>query len=144
MTDFQGANAAILIGERLLTLLRDDLPDIDWPGWWDLPGGGREGEEQPEDTILREIREEVGLALHPGLLGWRRAFPSVTRPGSTSWFFAIELPAKTEADIVLGCEGQGWRLVAPGLFLEDPKAIPYLQDRLRVWLAERDRPSGPG
>ena len=146
MADFHGAKAAILIGERLLTILRDDVPHIDWPGWWDLPGGGREGEELPEETILREISEEVGLTLTPGSLGWRRPFPSITKAGSVSWFFVIELAAEAEAeaDIVFGDEGQGWRLVEPGSFLEDQQAIPYLKERLRVWLAEREGPSGPG
>jgi 8-oxo-dGTP diphosphatase len=125
MSGFHGAKAAILVGGRLLTLLRDDLPGIDWPGWWDLPGGGREGAETPDETILREIREEVGLDLPAAALGWRRSFPSGTRPGLTSWFFGI----------------QEWRLVAVGDFLDNARAIPFLRERVRLWL---DDDPGPG
>lgn len=60
---FHGAKAAILIGDRLLVTLRDDFDWIDFPGHWDLPGGGREGDESPRETAARETREEVSLDL---------------------------------------------------------------------------------
>ena len=141
MSGFHGAKAAILVGGRLLTLLRDDLPGIDWPGWWDLPGGGREGAETPDETVLREIREEVGLDLPAAALGWRRSFPSGTRPGLTSWFFGIRLGVQHQDRITLGCEGQEWRLVAVGDFLDNARAIPFLRERVRLWL---DDDPGPG
>lgn len=133
-TAFHGAKAAVLIGDRLLMLQRDDLPWIGWPGWWDLPGGGREGDETPVATILREIREEVGLVIDPAQVGWRRAFPSATVTGMQSWFFVIHLSPHTEADIVLGDEGQGWHLGTVEDFLSRDDAIPFLKERLRAWL----------
>lgn len=60
-------NASALIhdghGRYLLHLLhlRDDLPGIWEPGAWSLLGGGREpGDASLEDTVRRELREEVG------------------------------------------------------------------------------------
>ncbi len=142
-TEFDGAKAALLIGQRLVTILRDDIPAIAWPGWWDLPGGGREGAERPEDTIIREVREELGLALDPVQLGWRHAFPSATRAGSWSWFFVAHLPASAETQIVFGNEGQAWRLVAVEDFLDDARAIPHLKERLQIWQVDRGRPGRP-
>ena len=136
MGDFHGAKAAILLDDMIVTVLRDDIPQIAWPGWWDLPGGGRDGKESPEETVLREIREEIGLVIGPEALGWRRAFPSATLAGATSWFFVIHLSPLRAAEIVLGDEGQEWRLVSIGDFLANDHAIPFLQDRLRVWLTE--------
>lgn len=133
---FHGAKAGILVGGRLLTVLRDDIDGIDWPGWWDLPGGGREGEETPEQTVLREIREEVGLVIAVDALEWGRAFPSATKAGTVSWFFGVRLDAGRAAEIVLGDEGQEWRLVPVGEFLDNPRAIPFLKQRLKVWLDE--------
>lgn len=48
---------------RVLLFLRDDLPQIPYPGMWDVPGGHVEAGETPRECIVREIREEMGLAL---------------------------------------------------------------------------------
>ena len=60
---FVGAKLALFLGDHLAVILRDDRPDIPWPGRLDLPGGGRDGDENPQDCVLRETREELGLAL---------------------------------------------------------------------------------
>jgi 8-oxo-dGTP diphosphatase len=135
--DFHGAKAAILIGDDLLITLRDDRPDIPYPNLWDLPAGGREGDETPEQTVLREIREEVGLLIPDDRIIWRRVFPSHSRDNAPGWFFVIRLPAGAAADIVFGDEGQGWRLTPPADFLTRTDAIPFLQQRLQVWLDEQ-------
>jgi 8-oxo-dGTP pyrophosphatase MutT (NUDIX family) len=33
------------------------------PSYWLLPGGGREGDETPEQCLLREVQEETGLTI---------------------------------------------------------------------------------
>ena len=137
---FHGAKAAIFVGDRLVTVLRDDIAGIEWPGWWDLPGGGREGDETPEETVLREIREEVALVIPPEALLWRRSFASATKVGTQSWFFVARLSPHAEADIVLGDEGQEWRLVAVGDFLDNARAIPFLRERVRLWLDDDPGP----
>ena len=75
---FRGAKMAILRGDSVLALLRDDRADIPWPGHWDLPGGGREGSETPAACALRETREELGLALPEAALSWGRRFRAGT------------------------------------------------------------------
>ena len=54
---FHGAKLVLTCGDGLLLLLRDDIPTIQWPGHWDLPGGGREGDETPEACALRELED---------------------------------------------------------------------------------------
>lgn len=138
MTGFIGAKAAILIGDRLLVTLRDDRPDIPCPNMWDLPGGGREGDEAPEETMIRETREEVGLDLTGVPVLWRRRFPSAHVPGAFVWFHVLRLPARAEGDIRFGDEGQGWRLVTPAEYRRLPDAIPYLRDRFFLWFDGRE------
>lgn len=39
---FDGTKLFLFLGEELLTIRRDQRPDIPWPGRLDVPGGGRE------------------------------------------------------------------------------------------------------
>jgi 8-oxo-dGTP diphosphatase len=48
---------------RLLIYLRDDKPEIPFPNHWDLFGGHLENNETPEQGLVREIREELGIEL---------------------------------------------------------------------------------
>lgn len=135
MNDFAGAKLVLLIGDRLLTLLRDDRSDIVFPNSWDMPGGGREGEESPEDCVLRELHEEFGLSLRPDALAWRGLYDSPTTPGLPAWWFAARLPAHTEREIVFGDEGQRWALMRPEDWLAEPRVIGHFRARVRAGLA---------
>lgn len=46
----------------LLTLRNDPKPDID--NKWQIPGGGLEFAETPEQTLHREVREELGTEIN--------------------------------------------------------------------------------
>ena len=46
--DFIGAKLALFLGDHLVIILRDNIPNIPWPGRLDLPGGAREGNESPK------------------------------------------------------------------------------------------------
>ena len=131
MDDFGGTKLVLLIGVRLLTILRDDKADIPWPGFWDLPGGGREAGESPEACVLRETREEIGLALPASALFWRKPVASRSAPGRTSHFFAARLPEGAEREVVFGNEGQEWRVVAPEWFINHPRAVPHFRPIVR-------------
>lgn len=131
---FSGAKLALFLGSDLLVILRDDRPDIPFPGHWDLPGGGREGQETPETCILRETREEVGLQLHPSDLVWAKSYQ---RPHGRVWFFAAHLPASARAGVTFGSEGQGWRLVSPADYCADSLAVPYFVEQLCGYLEHR-------
>ena len=49
--EFSGCKIALLCDDKLLTILRDDISTIPWPNMWELPGGGREGEETPFECV---------------------------------------------------------------------------------------------
>jgi 8-oxo-dGTP diphosphatase len=49
--------------KQVLLFLRDDKMDIPFPNMWDVPGGHVEDNETPDQCIVREMDEEMGLAL---------------------------------------------------------------------------------
>lgn len=114
-----------------MLILRDDLPGLPFADHWDLPGGGREGDETPEETLAREVREEVGLDMAAARPLWRRRYPAVNRPGAHVWFFVAAMEAEAEGRIVFGDEGQRWALMAPDEVLSLSKIVPSFPGRLR-------------
>jgi 8-oxo-dGTP diphosphatase len=57
----------ILIRDGEVLLVRSSSPLINPPLWW-LPGGGIDFAESPEETLLREFREETGLSIKDPVL----------------------------------------------------------------------------
>jgi len=54
-----GAHAVALTPAGLIVLVK-----LRYAEGWRLPGGGRREDEQPEDAVLRELREEIGMMGH--------------------------------------------------------------------------------
>jgi 8-oxo-dGTP diphosphatase len=62
-------------------LLARNSSASEFPGLWGLPGGGVEQGEHPDDTVVREFREETGLDVR--ILGLREVTADVSRLPST-------------------------------------------------------------
>ena len=60
----QGCSIIFVNEQRqVLLFLRDDFPHIPYPNTWDVPGGHVEQGETPDECIVREMKEEMGLDL---------------------------------------------------------------------------------
>ncbi|MAZ25674.1 MAG: DNA mismatch repair protein MutT [Cytophagaceae bacterium] len=128
---FEGAKVMLFLGGDLLVIRRDQTEGIPWPGYLDFPGGGREGDERPEDCALRETREEVGLELSEELLEWGHQHGYAV-------FFAAHLPADRARDIRFGDEGYGWQLMPPEEYAARDDAIPHFRALLTAYLEGRN------
>ncbi|KAB7646140.1 NUDIX domain-containing protein [Polymorphobacter fuscus] len=132
--DFGGAKLAALHDGGLLAYRRDDRPELPFPGMIDLPGGGREGDESPEDCALRELAEEFGIVVPSARIHYRRAY--LLGDGATvSHFLAVRLTAEEVASVQFGDEGQDWALMPVADFIDDAEAVPRLREWLRHYLA---------
>ena len=132
--DFTGCKLAYLLDDKLLVYLRDHLPTIPFPGHWDLPGGGREGDESPEACILRELSEEFAITLPRTRLLYKRAYANHTN-NSQSFFFAAQGTQAEIDKIRFGTEGQHWRMMPINEFISHKNAVPPLVARLNDYLA---------
>ena len=136
ISDFTGCKIALFCDDRILTILRDDKSNIPWPNMWELPGGGREGDESPFECVAREVYEELGIHLTKDCLHWSKVYPSMLFEGKESVFLVGKLRQEQFDSIVFGDEGQGYRLMSIEEFLSSDKVVPQLQDRVRDYLEE--------
>ena len=56
-------SAILLDGDDQILFLRRSRDDDFMPGSWDIPGGGLDYGEDPEEGLRREIMEEAGLKI---------------------------------------------------------------------------------
>ena len=136
ISDFTGCKIALFCGDKLLTILRDDKSNIPYPNTWELPGGGREGDENPFECVAREVYEELGIYLTEDCLLWSKVYPSMLFEGKESVFLVGKLRQEQYDSIVFGDEGQGYKLMGIEEFFGSDKVVPQLQDRVRDYLEE--------
>ena len=132
--DFQGCKIALICGDKVLTILRDDKDDIPCPNMWELPGGGREGNESPFECAAREVYEELGIHLDEDCLLWSKIYPSVIFKDKQSVFMVGQLSQDQFDSITFGDEGQAYKLMNIEEFLTSSQVVPQLQGRLRDYL----------
>lgn len=116
--------------------MRDCKENIPWPNMWELPGGGREGDESPFECAQREVFEEIGVRLTKDCLLWGKVYPSMLFEGKESVFLVGKLAQEQFDKIVFGDEGQGYKLMRIEEFLGSDKVVPQLQDRVRDYIKE--------
>lgn len=131
---YSGSKLALVRGDELLVYLRDEKPEIPYPGYWDLPGGGREGDELPVDCVIRETREEFGLDLDPTTIVFEKEHDSTSLHDHGAFFYVAPITDDMISAIEFGDEGQYWKMMKIVDFLSDPNAPPHLKTRVADWI----------
>lgn len=134
MTNFHGVKIALFFNNHAVTILRDNKPNIDFPGLWDFPGGGRENNETPEACMIREVQEELTLEVKYQDIIWKKQYASMSYQGQESYFMAATITQQQIDSIKFGNEGRKWKLMSFDEILEHPKFIQPLKDRFQDFL----------
>ena len=128
-----------LEGGRYLVQLRDDVPEIFYPGHWGLFGGAIEPGEQPMEALYRELREETGLT--PDEVTYFTCFDidlmAFGQKKITRLVYEVPMTDSQVAGLVLG-EGSDYGVVTGEETLENGPVVPY--DAFALWMHyARDR-----
>lgn len=135
MSDFIDVKIALIKGDEVLVIQRDNQPGLRFADMWDFPGGGRENDETPFECVAREVDEELGIKLDVRSIIWEKTYPAMHDPNLTAYFMAAKIDDNDIASIVFGDEGQGWKIIKIDDFMSDPTIIEPLKGRLSDYLA---------
>jgi 8-oxo-dGTP diphosphatase len=98
-----GAMAVVISPAGIVLHHRDDKPWIPHPGCWSLFGGAIEHGEDPQDTVVRELEEELGLTEFEKRPLWR----VVDNGGDGRILTIFEARTPLSPDQMTLSEGQG-------------------------------------
>lgn len=108
-------SAIVVADGKILLLQRDDNPGIRDPNCWQLPGGGVEDGETPDEAIKRELQEEIGIL--PSSLRFL-----ISQSAETRAYYA-RLTGEEVRNIKKGDEGKGLRFFS----FDELSQIPLTQ-----------------
>ena len=123
----------MLYDDKLLMQLRDNKPGLFNANMWDFAGGGREGDETPQECAIREVREEFEIELNPEDFVWKKDYPAQKDPNQRAIFMVAEVSREDIENIRLN-EGQEWKLFDQGEFFERDDVIEALKERFSDYL----------
>jgi 8-oxo-dGTP pyrophosphatase MutT (NUDIX family) len=140
--------------DRLLLIRSHDPADPAKPRWWEIPGGGIDDGETPEDACRRELLEEVGIEeVAIGACVWTHH----ARFTFAGWHFdqheriytatsegGISAATRLEAFEAMAFEGHRWWAVEELLRSPEPTVPPRLREFLPDVVATHRNGGLPG
>lgn len=122
------AVAALVVTEdgRYLLQLRDQKPNIWYPGHWGLFGGAVDAGETPEEALRRELAEEIGYTpmTFTRFTNFTFDFEFLGQRTYYRTFYEVVLPAGRFPGLILG-EGREIRAFSSEEVLSLARVVPY-------------------
>jgi len=124
-----------LADSRYVMQLRDAKPNIFYPGHWGCFGGAVDAGEAPIAALVRELKEELAVAIAPATVNrfteFTFDFGFAGDRIRLRTYYAVTLPQVDLGGLVLG---EGAELAAFGAetLLAMPRVVPY--DAFAVWM----------
>lgn len=119
-------NAVIVANGKLLLLQRDDSSGIRDPNCWQLPGGGVEEGEIPNEAIKRELQEEISIV--------PKTIRFLISPYPKTHVYYVPLTEDEVTNVKIGNEGKDLRFFS----LEEMATIPLTQKLRMVLETQKD------
>jgi 8-oxo-dGTP pyrophosphatase MutT (NUDIX family) len=120
---------------RYLMQLRDSNPAIFYPDHWGCFGGAVDVGEAPVAALVRELAEELGLAVDPAAAALFTQFTfdfAFAGDGiRLRTYYAVTLPQADLGGLVLG-EGSDFADFEAERLLAMPRVVPY--DAFALWM----------
>lgn len=133
MEKLESSKAITLYKGRILMILRDNTPTIDFPNMWEPPGGGFKENELKEDAILREFKEE--LSITPSNYKFIKEYVYDNPETKKKWvinIFLIELSDDEFNKLKLNEEGQEFKFFSTKE-IENYKLTPLAKEMVKVY-----------
>jgi 8-oxo-dGTP pyrophosphatase MutT (NUDIX family) len=120
---------------RYVMQLRDSNPAIFYPDHWGCFGGAVQAGEAPADALVRELREELAVAVKPAEAAQFTEFTfdfGFAGDGiRLRTYYAVTLPQADLDGLVLG-KGADLAAFEPERLLAMPRVVPY--DAFALWM----------
>lgn len=137
-TPLRGADAVaallVLDDGRYVMQLRDEKPEIFYPGHWGCFGGAIDAGESPTATLVRELREELEYEIETPPWEFTRFDFDLSRLGGSKVFriyYEVRVSATAFAKFTLH-EGAAFEAIGARELLLKRRVTPY--DAFAVWL----------
>jgi 8-oxo-dGTP diphosphatase len=132
--------AAALIDDQGRILLQQRPPGLTMAGLWEFPGGKVERGESPENALVRELREELGIGVEAAVLT-PLSFASEALGNRHLVLLLYAIREWTGEPTALHAAELSWVVPSAMTQLPMPPADRPLVQQLELYLAAE--PSGP-